>query len=574
MWYAAQAPNEWTFPPDPIGAAGLNSLIAVTNSQIEGIRKDGRVLFNATSLRDMFSAFSPRPNFVFDPKIIYDAHENRFVLVALEFAPLTGTPVSSYFYLAISKTSDPLSVGLSDWYEWRFDSFVEKRWADYPGIAVDEEAIYITFNMIGTVPPIDLKPMLWIIPKNPFYSGVAASYGRYDFLSGTSGFNGTHAPAMVRQPGGIAPGVGTYLVMYGTYGGVLANEQHDEAVQIVRINSPLNNPSFDVTWANIGDIESAYDDLNDAPQSGTSALIWTGDRRTLQAVWVKNQLWATMTASDGSQTAAYWLKFQANGIAAPNLLEKGKIDGENIRPGTFTAFPSLDVNSKGVAAFGFSAFSSSFYASAYATIRATNGTVFAPDLVRAGFGLYSGFVDTIGRNRWGDYTGTSLDPANEDCFWTFNEFAGPYFDGWGNGRFGMWLTAWARLCYSEPSCLNLGQRCSAVTECCAPANVCRGSPKTCQVCRSVGQRCSSVAECCAPANICEGPRGATTCQTCKAVGKPCLRYTQCCSPSNKVCEGPPRRAKTCSRCLPRNAVCARSTQCCRGYKCKNRRCLP
>jgi hypothetical protein len=40
----------------------------------------------------------------------------------------------------------------------------------------------------------------------------------------------------------------------------------DEAIQIVEINSPFNNPTFDVKWANIGDIESnSYAALNDGP---------------------------------------------------------------------------------------------------------------------------------------------------------------------------------------------------------------------------------------------------------------------------------------------------------------------
>jgi hypothetical protein len=39
-----------------------------------------------------------------------------------------------------------------------------------------------------------------------------------------------------------------------------------------------------------------------------------------------------------------------------------------------------------VVSFGFAAFSSSYYPSAYLMIRANEGTVFAPDLVRVGLG--------------------------------------------------------------------------------------------------------------------------------------------------------------------------------------------
>ena len=47
----------------------------------------------------------------------------------------------------------------------------------------------------------------------------------------------------------------------------------------------------------------------------------------------------------------------------------GYIHGEDIGAGTYTFFPSVNVNPDGLAAFGFSAFSSGIFASAYAAIR-------------------------------------------------------------------------------------------------------------------------------------------------------------------------------------------------------------
>jgi hypothetical protein len=91
-------------------------------------------------------------------------------------------------------------------------------------------------------------------------------------------------------------------------------------------------------------------------------------------------------------TSAYWLKFYADGEATPTIVDQGFIDGEDIGSNTFTFFASINVNSKGVAAFGFAASSSSIYASAYAAIRDdtmdTPGTVRSPDLVKAGTAPY------------------------------------------------------------------------------------------------------------------------------------------------------------------------------------------
>jgi hypothetical protein len=560
-----------TSVPDPNGAVGLSSLIAVTNFQIEGLRKDGTVLFGPTTFNEMFSILSP--SFLFDPKIVYDVHQDRFVVVALDKAvDSAGKVTASRICLAVSKNDDPRSASSSDWYLLAIGSLVDGNWADFPCLAVDEEAVYITANMFKVAPPGGFATsLLWIVPKTPLYSGITPTIGRYDYVNGTSGtFRGSHAPAMVRKAGGIAPGVGTYLVM-----SLLSNSLGDDFVQIVQINSPLNSATFRGAIVHIGDIAGDQGvELNDGPQRDTPRLVETNDRRALSAVWVGNHLWMTMTVSDGTQTAANWVKFEANGIDfPPRFVDKGIINGESIWPGTFTAFPSLDVNSKGIVAFGFAAFSSSFYPSAYATIRDDlvdpSGTVRPPDLVRAGEGPY--YIDFgLPSNRWGDYSAVAVDPANEDCFWIFNEFAGSEtytssIGSTGQPQFGSWKTAWARLCYTSPSCRAVGEQCSDVAQCCTPARICEsfnGEPKTCQLCRNVNEGCSDVSECCAPANLCTtaigGPK---TCQVCRSVGQQCSSVSECCAPANS-CTGPLGGPKACQVCRGLNEVCSSVSECC------------
>ena len=64
---------------------------------------------------------------------------------------------------------------------WRFtaiNSLISisgaSRWADFPGFAADEEAVYITANMFGFgLSGTYAGVRLWIIPKNTFYAGQA-----------------------------------------------------------------------------------------------------------------------------------------------------------------------------------------------------------------------------------------------------------------------------------------------------------------------------------------------------------------------------------------------------------------
>lgn len=161
--------------------------------------------------------------------------------------------------------------------------------------------------------------------------------------------------------------------------------------------------------------------------------------------------------SVAGEAMACWLKFDnADGVTLPpTIADQGCIDGKDFRAGTYTLFPSIDVNSNGMAAFGLWASPATAHAGACATIRDDRmdaiGTVRASDVVKEGeapccvdFGKP--------RNRWGDCAGMALDPAEERCFWVFNQHAAPNcttFNSTGSHgpQFGCWKTAWARLCY-------------------------------------------------------------------------------------------------------------------------------
>jgi hypothetical protein len=101
------------------------------------------------------------------------------------------------------------------------------------------------------------------------------------------------------------------------------------------------------------------------------------------------------------------------------------VGGEDIAAGTYTFFPSIAVDACGNVGIGFSASASTIYGGAYYTGRRAGdppGTVDPSGTLAAGTDYY---VRTFGgpRNRWGDYSGISLDPANEATFWAFNEYA-------------------------------------------------------------------------------------------------------------------------------------------------------
>ena len=416
-------------PPDPIGAAGLTHLVSVTNTSIEWFTKAGvidsskRLGKNSTThIGSFFQSLTPLTG-TFDPKVIYDQYSNRFVVVALE---QTTSPKTSRILLAVSKSSDPNS----GWWFASINSNITinniDSWADYPGLSVGSDAVYITANMFEFVGRQSYQGgRLWIIAKTPLYSGGNISSNIYDYYSLASGnkYQSTYQPT---QMFGTPPsGVGTFLVLYsGLSSGT------NESVNIISVNNPLSSPTFigqDVPLLNIDNTTGNY---LDAPQLGTSTLINTNDRRAQNAVWRNNALWTTFTVvpnsgSDANQVTAHWVKINTTTLGTLSLSDQGDIGGEDIAPGAYTFFPSIAVNSAGDAIIGFSASAPTIYPGAYYAGRYSTtptGTVLTAQLVKAGLDYYIRLFNGT-RNRWGDYSGACVDPSDNVTFYTFNQYS-------------------------------------------------------------------------------------------------------------------------------------------------------
>jgi hypothetical protein len=457
-------------PPDPIGAVGTDRLIAVVNTMIEARDKNGTLLWR-DSLRDFFNTpVRGLGTFTFDPKVIWDHYANRFVVVTLEqtdSASGGGAIDASRILLAVSKTATPATATSADWYYHAINSMINisglNRWADYPGFAVDEEAVYITNNMFAFSAGGSVfgGVRIWIVNKGVsggFYGGGAASVTVHNpYLN--AGLATTTMPAQVFGAGGIGTTVGTFLVSYSGL-----SSSGSELVQVVRVDTPLGTPSFTQQYISVSDIDNTTAAFPNAPQSGTANLINTNDRRALHAVWRDNALWMTATVlppsgSDAGQATAHWFKLDASGTSAIALADQGNIGGNDVASSTYTFFPSVAVNAAGDAMFGFAGSAASIYPGAYAAGRQASdgaGAVQPTVTVKAGVDYYyRAFGGT--RNRWGDYSGIAIDPTDYRFFWVFNEYAatrGTVLPSYPT-QDGRWGTEWAKVFFTCNKSLSL-----------------------------------------------------------------------------------------------------------------------
>jgi hypothetical protein len=444
----------YNIPPDPDGAVGTGHLVSVVNTSIEWHTKAG-VQQASQSLATFFAALGT-PMAPFDPKVVYDQYLNRFVVVALSRTDIAHGAAgdTSDILLAVSLTDNPND----GWCYQRIDSKMMidgvNSWADYPGLGVDEDAVYITNNMFafeaggGAFKGV----RLWVLHK-----GLLAN-GLYDCGTSTftvsqpwasNGFETTTQPAHVFGGAGL-PGSGqpgTWLIGYG---GLTNGTQ--EFVQVIRVDNPLaaSAPTFsNFSFVQLGDIDSTATAMPDAPQSGTTIKIETNDRRALNAVWRDNSLHVTATVvpgagADSGQATAWWGRIGTSNAAAPALVESASLGGEQFAAAAHTFFPSVAVNAAGEVAVGYSLSASTSFPSAAVSARGTDdapGSFPFSSIYAAGTAFYKRTFGG-GQNRWGDYTGTAVDPI-DGSLWAFNEYA--LARGTASGEDGRWGTRWVRL---------------------------------------------------------------------------------------------------------------------------------
>ena len=453
----------YQIPPDPMGAAGSNQVVAVVNSSIRWHTKAGGQEYNnrlgkngSTFSGSFFAALSPT-NGLFDPKVIYDQHAGRFVVVALERQDTArGDPANtSRILLAVSDDGDPNGT----WYFKAIDSKITisgtPTWADYPGFAVDEEAVYFTANMFAFGSGGTYRgTRLWIVKKTGFYTNSTAVVTVTDpFTSAGLPAAGTIQPAQVYGAGGVGTTNGTFLVNGGWSDGAI------DYLAVIRVDNPLSSPAFSYQFVELGDVDDTGVAFPNAPQLGNTNKINTGDGRIQRAVWRNNNLYTAHTVVppsgvDAGQATAHWCVISTADIEVLSLSDQGNVGGEDIATNTYTYYPNIAVDAAGNIGIGFAASGTNIYPGAYYTGHQTTdaaGTVQACGTLKAGEDYYYRAFGGS-RNRWGDYSGIAIDPADERTFWLFNEYA--MSRGTVLGSFstedGRWATYWGSFYFNDP----------------------------------------------------------------------------------------------------------------------------
>lgn len=421
------APLVAIIPPDTHGAVGPDHVLTSLNSHVRVQDRSGGVSLTVT-LNQFWSAVNGGSG-AFDPKTVYDPHNDRWIMTACDDA----RGAASGLLFGVSATSDPTG----NWYLYKIDADADDiAWADYPSIGYSQTWVTVQVNLFNRSNNAYNRSHVYAFDKAAAYSGAQAAPHTLFQLAPPEGF--VLAPAVTHDSSLDTQYLfQSYDNVSGTYklfgiSGALGAETLNE-IALIESGEPWS-------WGTPANL---------APQAVLGAKIATNDDRMHSLVYRNGSLWAAHTgfwpADAPAWSAVHWLQLSPAG----EILQRGRI--EDPLGQVHYAFPSLAVNRNGDVLVGYSRFSPAEFASGYYAVRCAAdppGTLRTEAMLKAGEGPYWKTFSGAS-NRWGDYSASVVDPLDDLSFWTIQEYAATPVGGGlsnGNGRWGTW---WGRV---NPGC--------------------------------------------------------------------------------------------------------------------------
>lgn len=396
-----------SIPPDPHVAVGAGYIIATVNSDFGIFDKSGNLLKRINA--DQWYATTLSSPGAFDPKVVYDHFDKRWVMVWLD---QNDNPARGYHLISVSDDSIPTGT----WYNYAIRSDVNgdvpsNNWMDYQGVGFDDDILYVTGNQFSFASAFNYAKIR-MYPKSALYAND---------VNGTITWNDIYG-IKYPSPGPtqqfifhIRPTIAynhdpaKYYFLHAPNGG--------NAFALYWIENPLTNPVL--RGAMVPTV--SYSSPPNANQLGGGSPLLSTNGAQLQdePIFKDGQIWSIHTITNpqaSSYSALHYVKINT----ATNTLAEQSILGSS---GLWYYFGAIAIDKFNNAATTFARSGDNEYAGAFYSSKLANETNFtysAP--LQTGKANY---VKTFGgtRNRWGDYMGIWLDPENLTDFVLFTEYA-------------------------------------------------------------------------------------------------------------------------------------------------------
>lgn len=422
-------------PPDTIVAKSPTRILEGANSALRLFTNTGSVI-QTLNLNSFFGA-STANGLLFDPKTFYDrnATNPRMFVVALQVAgrdDAISTNDVSRIWVAVSRSSNPASLGSSDWCRYNIDGRREVgtsnvSWADYPEVGVGRDSFSFAMNNFRFTDDSFRFSYIHVwnktiaennaascptIPRSVFTApgATAGNFSRFTIqpaqsYTSPSSFAGTTNPA---------------YYMSTTRG--QSNQYHVFRVRNVASGSP--------TITGVTLTGGAYDIPPSSPQPSSSIVVDTGDNRMLQVAGIGNSLFGIFTSSCNftvgttnescSRSPRVSVGQNASGGLTASLVEN-RLAG--FGDGVFAHHQSIATNTGLTSGSTWEFSGSSNRLSSAAMIRNAGAAWAGVQTYAPGTCSLPATAPSTTRARSGDYAGAQLDPTDITTFWLAGERA-------------------------------------------------------------------------------------------------------------------------------------------------------
>lgn len=400
------------FPPDANGAIGPNHYMQTINSVYAIYSKTGTLLAGPTNLNLLFGSVTGATCNDGDPIVLYDEQADRWLVV--EFS-ICGA--NDYMLVAVSQTNDPTG----SWHRYSFD--VDDM-PDYEKIGIWPDGYYMGTNNSGAG-----KKDIYVMERAKMLSGLTAQMVGFDNAWRPTTIDGFMCVPPVDNDGAAAPAgsPGLFITINDDAIGGGSDQLwiYELAVnwitpasstftRVQQLAVPAFSSDFGANWDNI-------------KQSGTTRELDAVPQVIMNAPQYRN------FGSYQTLVCCHTVDVDATDHAGIRWYELRKTTGTwSLRQsGTYAPdahsrwMGSVRLNGQSEIGLGYSISSSTIFPG----IRYTGQSAAA---YAAGTGVLDLAEQTVvtgayaqtSYNRWGDYSGISIDPTDDKTFWYTTEYIG------------------------------------------------------------------------------------------------------------------------------------------------------
>src|SRR4051794_33909697 len=423
----AQLSQSGFVPPDSMGAVGPSQVLVDVNGRIKVFDKDGNL--GGLNLTDS-QFWAPVRNGAepTDPGVEYDRLSGRWIVSAVNIESTnnrvmlavsdgpTITNASSFTFFFFNEASPPPAGPL--------------RFADYPQLGVDANAIYVGVNEFASSSGSFPGTSAYVIRKSSVIDGGPMVVTAFRNLA-TAGGQGPSSPQPATD---MNPNVSDGYI-------VGADNQLLSRIDVRRIADPGGTPTIS---GNLGvTVPTTAQPLN-VPAQGTSGGLDSLDDRLYEAMVGTDpdgnvSLWTAHNirmdaggngSGSGNRDGARWYQL-GNLDTSPSLSQGGSAVDNAVSNLLFYWMPSIAMNGQGHASINMSQAGTGEFAQVASAGRLESdplNTTEAPVVTQSSSSTYN--VGTDMPRRWGDYSQTVVDPSDNMSFWTFQEYANAN-NSWG-----------------------------------------------------------------------------------------------------------------------------------------------